>query len=53
MAKLLQPEVFADLDLVQEIEDYYQEFYGIELTDEDVAQILMVDANGLSLEAFR
>ncbi len=34
-----QPEIFADIDMEQEIKDYYQEFYQVELTDEDIEQI--------------
>lgn len=34
-----QPEVFADIDMAQEIKDYYQKFYQVELSDEDVEQI--------------
>ena len=40
MAKQMYPELFEDLDIEQEIKDYYSEFYGLELTDEQVALIL-------------
>ncbi len=40
MAKQMYPELFEDLDIQQEIKDYYSEFYGLELTDEQVDQIL-------------
>ena len=36
MAQKLYPELFEDLDIDQEIRDYYKNFYGIELTDEDM-----------------
>ncbi len=36
VAKTLYPELFADLDLDQEIRDYYQKYYGITLTDNDL-----------------
>ncbi|MGL5434855.1 MAG: ABC transporter substrate-binding protein [Lachnospiraceae bacterium] len=34
-----QPEIFADIDMAQEIKDYYQEFYQVELSDDDIEQI--------------
>ena len=34
MAKQIHPELFEDIDMDQEIRDYYQRFYGIEVTDE-------------------
>lgn len=36
MAQKLYPDLFSDIDIDQEIRDYYQKFYGIELTDEDM-----------------
>lgn len=36
MAKKIQPEVFKDLDIDQEIKDYYEEFYKLDLTDDDL-----------------
>ena len=36
MSKTLYPDLFADIDLEQEVKDYYMEIYGVELTDEDV-----------------
>ena len=40
MAKQMYPELFADLDIEQEIKDYYKEYYGLELTDEQLDLIL-------------
>lgn len=37
MAKTLYPDLFADIDLEQEVKDYYLEIYGVELSDEDVS----------------
>lgn len=39
MAKNNYPELFADIDLETEMKDYYQKFYGVELTDEDIEKI--------------
>ena len=36
LAKNLYPELFSDLDMDAVICDYYSEFYGIELTEEDL-----------------
>ncbi len=40
IAQLLYPERFADIDMEQEIHDFYQHWFSIELSDEDVALIL-------------
>lgn len=37
MAKTLYPDLFADIDLEQEVKEYYQEIYGVELSDEDIS----------------
>ena len=39
VAKQLQPELFADIDMDQLMKDYYQDFYGYALTDEDLEAI--------------
>ena len=39
MAKQVHPELFSDIDMDQEIRDYYQRFYGIEVTDEMLEKI--------------
>ncbi|HWQ50536.1 MAG TPA: ABC transporter substrate-binding protein [Terriglobales bacterium] len=39
MAKRLYPEQFSDIDLDQIVKDYYEEFYGLVLTGEDLATI--------------
>ena len=38
-AKQMYPEKFEDVDMNTEVKEYYSEFYGIELTDEDVTTI--------------
>lgn len=39
-ATKIQPEMFADIDYVQVTKDFYEQFYGYTLTDEQVATIL-------------
>ncbi len=39
VAKQLHPELFEDIDMDQMVKDYYQEYYGYTLTDEDLAEI--------------
>ena len=39
LAKNLYPDLFEDIDMEQEIKDYYSKFYGITLTDEDIDTI--------------
>ncbi len=40
VAKNARPELFEDIDLNEKIKAYYQQFYGMSLTDEDVEWIL-------------
>ena len=40
MAKLLHPEEFADLDMVQEVQYFYETFYDYPLSAEQAQQIL-------------
>ena len=39
VAKQIHPELFADIDMDQMVKDYYQDFYGYTLTDEDLQEI--------------
>lgn len=39
MAKTNYPELFSDIDLKAEMKEYYQKFYDIELTDENIEMI--------------
>ena len=39
MAKTVHPELFEDIDMEQEVKDYYQQFYDIQLTDEELHSI--------------
>ena len=36
MAQKVYPELFEDIDIIQEVKNYYKEAYGVELTDEQV-----------------
>lgn len=36
MAKTVYPELFEDIDITAEVKEYYQEMYGVTLTDEQV-----------------
>ena len=40
LAKVLHPDLFADLDLAAEVKEYYSIFYDYELTDEQAADLL-------------
>lgn len=40
LAKYIQPELFADLDIEEEIRYYYSTFYGYDLTPEQIQKIL-------------
>lgn len=40
LAKLLYPELFADLNLADEVKRYYARFYRVSLSDGDVANLL-------------
>jgi len=39
LAQTAYPQVFSDIDLIQETKDYYQEVFGITLTDAQAASI--------------
>jgi iron complex transport system substrate-binding protein len=40
LATKVQPELFADIDMVEEVKYYYREFYEYELTNEDAKKVL-------------
>lgn len=44
LAQKLHPDLFTDLDMAKELQDYYLRFYGYRLTDDEAGKIL----NGLS-----
>lgn len=39
LAQKIQPELFADIDMDAEIKSYFEEYYGVTLTDEDIQNI--------------
>lgn len=39
LAKTAYPELFADIDIIAETKNYYQEVFGLELTDDQAASI--------------
>jgi iron complex transport system substrate-binding protein len=40
LATIVQPELFADIDIIEEIKYYYREFYEYELTDEQAQKVV-------------
>ena len=53
VAKTVHPDLFDDVDMLAEIETFYQEFYGVELTDEQAqAMIDRKDPDGVSNDNF-
>lgn len=47
LAVMCQPEIFSDMDMKQEVTDYFQEYFDYTITDEDYAQI-MSDAENVN-----
>ena len=45
LAKTVYPDLFEDVDMTEEVETYYKEVYGIELTDDQVAQMYTPSAD--------
>ncbi len=43
-AKTTYPELFEDIDIIQETKDYYKEVFGVELTDAQAASIFAPNA---------
>ena len=39
MAQKVYPELFEDIDINAEVRDYYQQLYGIQLTDEQIEKM--------------
>lgn len=48
LAQLIQPDIFADIDIEQETKAYFFDLFDYELTDEDMAQIFAHEANAQS-----
>lgn len=45
LAKTVYPDLFENVDMTEEVETYYKEVYGIELTDDQVAQMYISSAD--------
>jgi iron complex transport system substrate-binding protein len=50
MGKTLYPELFEDVDLEQEVRDFYLEFFGYEVSDAYLAQMLAGDVKPVDEE---
>ena len=48
MAKVINPEVFKDIDIRQDTKDFYENFFNYDLTDEELDTILATEANASS-----
>ena len=48
MAKVINPEVFKDIDIRQDTKDFYKNFFNYDLTDEELDTILATEANASS-----
>ena len=44
-ASIVQPEIFSDYDIRTEISDFYKDYYGYELSDEQLDSLLRLDLN--------
>jgi len=44
-AKTTYPELFEDIDIIQETKDYYKEVFGLELTDDQAASIFVPETS--------
>ncbi|MCL1802865.1 MAG: ABC transporter substrate-binding protein [Eubacteriaceae bacterium] len=40
LATIVQPELFADINIIEEIQYYYSEFYGFELSSEQASRVV-------------
>lgn len=50
LATLIQPDIFSDIDMEQEVKDYFSTYFQYTLTDEDMAQIMSDAANADSVK---
>jgi iron complex transport system substrate-binding protein len=46
MAQKVYPQLFADVDMVKQVKDYYMNLYGVELTDEQVNRMYNPSRDG-------
>lgn len=45
LARLIQPDIFSDIDMEQEVRDFFESYFQTTLTDEDLSQIMNDEAN--------
>lgn len=45
VAKLLHPDLFSDIDMVTRAKDFYSNYYGIQLDDDDIKYIFQTDGS--------
>lgn len=45
---MIQPEIFADIDIKQEVTDFFQTYFDYTLTQEDYDQIMCTEMNANS-----
>ena len=50
LATLIQPDIFSDINIEQEVKDYFTNYFQYTLTDEDLAQIMSDAANADSVK---
>lgn len=50
LAAMIQPDIFADIDIKQEVSDYFQRYFNYTLTDEDYDQIMCAEMNANSVK---
>ena len=50
LAKTVYPELFADVDILQETKDYYQQVFGVTLTDDQASQIFAPPAEAAAFK---
>lgn len=48
LASIIQPEIFSDIDLRQEVSDFFVRFFDYQLTDAQIDSILHTELNALS-----
>ncbi|MCI6004471.1 MAG: ABC transporter substrate-binding protein [Blautia sp.] len=52
MARVINPDIFDDFDLKQDVKDFYKDFFDYELSDEEIDTILAAEANADSVQLF-
>lgn len=49
LATMIQPEIFSDIDIDAEVSDYFKTYFDLNLSEEDLTQILSKDLNADSV----